>query len=152
MVSKIIFIFIFLLIIQYNFYIVSANSSIDDDIPLNKTIQNKIKLFLPEYQNKHIRINELNNSNFNFSNIKNSRNTLLISDDILDTYDEAYNRQKISEIIVNQSLFNNRMNISQKKYSDEYTFYGSRNNFLFDHNYVWHKFIERNTNALSMIG
>ena len=145
MVSKIIFIFIFLLIIQYNFYIVSANSSIDDDIPLNKTIQNKIKLFLPEYQNKHIRINELNNSNFNFSNIKNSRNTLLISDDILDTYDEAYNRQKISEIIVNQSLFNNRMNISQKKYSDEYTFYGSRNNFLFDHNYVWHKFIERNT-------
>ena len=144
MVSKVIFIFIFLLIIQYNLYI-AANASLDNDFPFNKTIQNKVKLYLPEYQNKYIRINELNNSNYNFSNIINTRNTILISDNILDTYDEAYKREKISEIIVNQSLLNNKVNINKKKYSDEYKFYGTRNNFLFDHNYVWHKFIEKNT-------
>ena len=145
MFSKLIFIFLFISLINFNFFVVLANSSLNDDTPFNETIQNKIKLYLPEYQNKYIRINELNNTNFNFSKIINKRNALLISDNILDTYDEAYKREKISEIIDNQSILNNKININRKKFSKEYKFYGAKNNFLFDHNYVWHKFIEKNT-------
>ena len=145
MFSKLIFIFLFISLINFNFFVVLANSSLNDDTPFNETIQNKIKLYLPEYQNKYIRINELNNTNFNFSKIINKRNALLISDNILDTYDEAYKREKISEIIDNQSILNNKININRKKFSKEYKFYGAKNSFLFDHNYVWHRFIEKNT-------
>ena len=139
--SKIIFIFIFLLNIQYNFGMILANESLDV-YPLNKTVQNKI--YLPEYQNKYIRTNELNNTNYNFSKIINSRNTVLISDDILNTYDEANKREKISEIIEYQTIFNNQSIINKTKYSDEYTFYAIRNYSLFNHNYVWYKFINKN--------
>ena len=89
MVLSIISLYIFLSILRYNFFLLLNNSSIDNKIIFDEKIQNRVKLYLPEYQNKHIRLNELNNSNYNFSNIRNNRNTLLISDDIIETYDEA---------------------------------------------------------------
>ena len=106
MVLSIISLYIFLSILRYNFFLLLNNSSIDNKNIFDEKIQNRVKLYLPEYQNKHIRLNELNNSNYNFSNIRNNRNTLLISDDIIETYDEAYKKQKISERINDQFLLN----------------------------------------------
>ena len=145
MVLSIISLYIFLSILRYNFFLLLNNSSIDNKIIFDEKIQNRVKLYLPEYQNKHIRLNELNNSNYNFSNIRNNRNTLLISDDIIETYDEAYKKQKISERINDQFLLNFNGKYKIKLYSEEYKFYGNRNNFLFDHNYVWHKYIIKDT-------
>ena len=145
MVLSILSLFIFLSILKYNFLLLLNNSSIDNKSTLDEKIQSRIKLYLPEYQNKHIRLNELNNTNFNFSTIRNNRNTLLIGDDIIETYDEAYKKQKISERIIDQFMMNSEGKYNIKLYSEEYKFYGARNNFLFDHNYVWHKFIIKDT-------
>ena len=106
MVLSILSLFIFLSILKYNFLLLLNNSSIDNKSTLDEKIQSRIKLYLPEYQNKHIRLNELNNTNFNFSTIRNNRNTLLIGDDIIETYDEAYKKQKISERIIDQFIIN----------------------------------------------
>ena len=145
MVLRFISLYIFLSILKHSFSLLSNNSSIDNKTTFDETIQSRIKLFLPEYQNKHIRINELNNTNFNFSKIRNNRNTVLVSDEILETYDEVYRREKILELINNQFITNLKGKYNTKIYSDKYKFYGTSNSFLYDHNYVWHKYIIRDT-------
>ena len=143
MVLRILSLYIFLLILKFNFFLRLNNSSLNNKTFLDEEIQRRIKLYLPEYQNKHIRINELNNTNFDFSKIRNTRNSVLVTDDILEIYDEAYRREKISEIINSQYMINLNGKYNNKKYSDEYKFYATRNNFMYDHNYVWHKYINR---------
>ena len=138
-------IYILFSLLKYNIFLLLNNSSLENMSHFDEKIQNKVKLFLPDYQNKHIRLNELNHTNFNFTKIRNTRNTLLITDDILDIYDEAYKREKITEIVDNQSWENSKGKYHIKKYNDKYKFYGTRNNFLFDHNYVWHKYINRDS-------
>ena len=143
--NRIIFLYIFLSLFTYNSFLLLNNSSSDNKSLFNESIKKSAKLYFPEYQNKNIRLNELNNTNFNFSKIRNTRNTVLINDHILDRYNEIYNREKISETIANRSMFNLQINNEYKIYTDEYKIYGARNDFFYDHNYVWHKFIKRDT-------
>ena len=74
----------------------------------------------------------------------------MIPDNIIESYNTAYQRQKISNIIDN---FIYSENPKDKKtyykynsfYSDDYTFYANRKQLLYDHNYIWHKYLKPNT-------
>ena len=145
MVLRIIPLFLFVSIIKYNFFLKLNVSSIENKTILEEDIQNRIKLYLPQYQNKNIRTNEINNTNFNFSKIRNTRNTVLVTDDILEVYDETYRREKIQNLINDYYMNNLNGKYNIEVYPAEYTFYGTRNHFLYDHNYVWHKYIIRDT-------
>ena len=136
-------IYILFSLLKFNIFLLLSNSSLENMSHFDEKVQNKVKLYLPEYQNKYIRLNELNHTNFNFTKIRNTRNTVLISDDILETYDDVYKRKKVSEIVDNQSLEFAKGRYNNKKYTEEYKFYGTRNNFLFDHYYTWHKYIKK---------
>ena len=119
------------LILLINFHICFSlllnNSSVDNQKYFDESISKRVKIYLPEYQNKYSRMNELNDTNFNFSKIRNTRNVLLIPDNIIESYNTAYQRQKISSIIDN---FIYSENPKDKKmhykyngiYSDDYTF------------------------------
>ena len=144
---------IFIINLNLCFSLLLKNTSNDKKESFDEEISKRVKLYLPEYQNKYSRINELNDTNFNFSNIRNSRNVLLIPDNIIEYYDNAYQREKISSIIDNflySDDFNNKKNKFKYNniYSDDYTFYGNKNNFHFDHNYIWHKYISHNTEII----
>ena len=142
---------IFLLInFQIYFSLLFNNSSKNNLGLFDETITKRVKLYLPEYQNKYSRVNELNDTNFNFSKIRNARNVLLIPENIIESYDKVYQREKISKIIDN-FLYSNNTNDKKKStininkvYSDGYTFFGKKKSFYYDHNYVWHKYIKPN--------
>ena len=153
---NIIFKFIFLFYINFQLYfsLLLNNSSSDNHGLFDDNISERVKLYLPEYQNKYSRVNELNDTNFNFSKIKNSKNVLLIPDNIVNNYQKVHQKQKVSEIIDN-FLYNTPGSYEDKDliktniiYPDEYTFYGTKSNFYYDHNYVWHKYIKENTPIL----
>jgi len=153
---NIIFKFIFLFYINFQLYfsLLLNNSSSDNHGLFDDNISERVKLYLPEYQNKYSRVNELNDTNFNFSKIKNSKNVLLIPDNIINNYQKVHQKQRVSEIIDN-FLYNTPGSYEDKDliktniiYPDEYTFYGTKSNFYYDHNYVWHKYIKENTPIL----
>ena len=143
-------ILILLISFNINFSLLLNNSSIHNQEYFDESILKRVKLYLPEYQNKYSRINELNDTNFNFSKIRNSRNVLLIPDNIIESYNNAYQIQKLSSIIEN-FIYSEGPNDKKVRYkynsiySDEYTFYGDKKKFFYDHNYIWHKFIKPNT-------
>ena len=143
---------IFIILIDFNIYFsfLLNDSSNNNHELFDEDITKRVKLYVPEYQNKYSRENELNDTNFNFSKIRNTRNVLLIPDNIIEEYDNAYQRQKISKIIDNflySENYNDKNSIYKPNsiYSDDYTFYGNKENFNYDHNYVWHKYIKQNT-------
>ena len=138
----------FLINIQIYFSLLLNNSSIDNKELFDENISKRVKLYLPEYQNKYSRVNELNDNNFNFSKIRSARNILLIPDNIIESYDNVYQRQKISEIIDNFLYSDSNEKNTYKYnsiYSEDYTFYAKKNILSYDHNYVWHKYIKENT-------
>ena len=141
---------IFIIILNLCFSLLLKNSSNNKEELFDEEISKRVKLYLPEYQNKYSRVNELNDTNFNFSKIRNSRKVFLIPDNIIDYYDYAYQRERISSII-DDFLYSDDSNDNKNKfkynsiYSEDYTFYGNKNNFHFDHNYIWHKYISPNT-------
>ena len=120
-------ILILLISFNINFSLLLNNSSIHNQEYFDESILKRVKLYLPEYQNKYSRINELNDTNFNFSKIRNSRNVLLIPDNIIESYNNAYQIQKLSSIIEN-FIYSEGPNDKKVRYkynsiySDEYTF------------------------------
>jgi len=98
------------------------NSSLENVYHFDKNVQNKVKLYLPEYENKYIRLNELNHTDFNFTKIQNTRNTILISDEMLETYEDVYKRKKVIEIVDNQSLEYAKGRYNNKKYFENINF------------------------------
>ena len=139
-----------LLLINFQcFSLLFNNSSKNNSGLFDETITKRVKLYLPEYQNKYSRVNELNDTNFNFSKIRNARNVLLIPENIIESYDNVYQREKISKIIDNFLYFDNANNkkkslTNNKKYSDDYTFFAKKKSFNYNHNYIWHKYIKPN--------
>ena len=87
-----------LLLINFEIYfsLLFNNSSKNNLEIFDETITKRVKLYLPEYQNKYSRVNELNDTNFNFSKIRNTHNVLLIPENIIKSYDNVYQREKIS--------------------------------------------------------
>jgi hypothetical protein len=162
--ANILFISILLFNINFNIYfsLLFNNSSKNNSELFDESITKRAKLYLPEYQNKFSRLNELNDTNFNFSKIRNSRNVMLIPDNIIESYDNVYQREKISNIIddyINsnsisdnsndkdnghESKKNNNYNSNNNIYSDDYTFYAKKESLYYDRHYVWHKYIKPN--------
>ena len=121
--------------------------SIDDLSNLNNFNFNN-NIYLPEYQNKFSRINELNDTNFNFNKIKNNKSVVLINDKVISTNEKLLQMQNVANIINNieNNNFNNKTNkkITKNKkeiYTDDYSFYGSVNILSSDYNY---KYIKKN--------
>ena len=56
----------FLIYFQIYFSLLLNNLSIDNKELFVENISKRVKLFLPDYENKYSRVNELNDSNFNF--------------------------------------------------------------------------------------
>ena len=104
-------------------------------------------IYLPEYQNKYSRINELNDTNFNFNKIKNNKSVVLIPDNIISKNEKLLEIQNVANLINNiESNFNTTSNkkITKSKreiYTDDYSFYGSVNILTSDYNY---KYIKKN--------
>ena len=73
----------------------SVNINIDCEECLHKNI------FLPEYQNKYSRINELNDSNFNFMRIKNNRSVTLVPENLIEGNEKQMEIDKIAYLINN---------------------------------------------------
>ena len=155
------------LLFNINFHIYFSllfnNSSKNNSELFDESITKRVKLYLPEYQNKYSRLNEINDTNFNFSKIRNTRNVLLIPDNIIESYDKVYQREKISNIIddyINSNSNsdnsndkdnghkskkkNNNYNSNSNIYSDDYTFYAKKESLYYDRHYVWHKYIKPN--------
>ena len=57
-----------------------------NDINLNNTCDQCFQksIFLPEYQNKYSRINELNDTNFNFMKVKSNKSVTLVPENLID--------------------------------------------------------------------
>ena len=126
-----------------------------DDLSKNDFSSN---IYLPEYQNKFSRINELNDSNFNFMKIKNNRSVVLVPDNII-TKNEKILEIKTVDKLINQieNEENNNDNYyndnsfpkkitkikNEKKliYSDDYSFYGKTNILTNEYSY---KYIKKN--------
>ena len=104
-------------------------------------------IYLPEYQNKFSRINELNNTNFNFMKIKNNRSVVLVPENIIAKLEKLYEIDNVEKLINKIENYNNTTStkkiIKNKKeiFSDDYSFYGSTNILSSDYNY---KYIKKN--------
>ena len=57
----------------------------------------KAKIYLPEYQNKYSRINELNDSNFDFTNLRNNQSVTVVPRVIIEGNHFWSKIQKISK-------------------------------------------------------
>ena len=117
------------------------------NINLNFTCKECLQknIFLPEYQNKYSRINELNDTNFNFMKIKSNRSVTLVPDNIIDGNEKQLEIDTITNLI--NKIENRNSNNSQNQndiYTDDYSVY-SDNNLFFNYNDLEHRFIKKNT-------
>lgn len=140
---------IILLIIKYESIKAISNSIFNSDyiehIDNLEKLNFNNNIYLPEYQNKFHRINELNDSNFNFSEIRNNRNVFNVPDNIISKIEKLSEIENIAKLI-NKIEINNENStkkIGNKKdiYSDDYSFYGNTNSSYYDHDY---KYIKKN--------
>ena len=105
-------------------------------------------IYLPEYQNKYSRINELNDTNFNFMKIKNNRSVTLIPEYLLEGNEKLLEIDKIANIInkieksINYTNKNNKL--KNEIYTDDYSFYSDSHSFYNDYENYQQKFIKAN--------
>ena len=144
---------VFLLIHKY--ISIKVSSSLENDYfdsasdfnNINYNFNNNI--YLPEYQNKFSRINELNDTNFNFNKIKNNRSVALVPESVIAKNEKLLEIENIAQIInqiennnVNNNITNKKITKNKKEiYTDDYSFYGSNNFLSSDYNY---KYIKKN--------
>ena len=109
----------------------------------------KKSIYLPEYQNKYSRINELNDTNFNFLKIKSNRSVTLVPEDLIDGNEKLLEIEKIGNIIntIEKSFnYTNKNNkIKNDIYTDDYSFYSDSNSFYNNYENFQQKFIKKNT-------
>ena len=148
-----IFLLINILLLLYkskSIYVSSSNSFENDNYDSEDDIFNDYinsNIYLPEYQNKFSRINELNDSNFNFMKIKNNRSVVLVPDNIIAKNEKLLEIENVAKLI-NKIENNNNTSTTKKTtknkkeiYPDDYSFYGSTNILSSDYNY---KYIKKN--------
>ena len=150
------FLIINLIILIYEYKLIQISSS---DIPSENGYFDEINdlnmrdfnnnIYLPEYQNKFSRINELNDTNFNFMKIKNNRSVVLVPDSVISKNERLLEIQNVDRLINQINNINNNSTTSNKKitknkkeiYTDDYSFYGSTSGLNSDYNY---KYIKKN--------
>ena len=96
------------------------------NINLNFTCKECLQknIFLPEYQNKYSRINELNDTNFNFMKIKSNRSVTLVPDNIIDGNEKQIEIDTITNLINKMENKNNNYSLNQSDiYTDDYSIY-----------------------------
>ena len=131
-------------------HVSSSNSFENDNIDSEDDLFNhnfNANIYLPEYQNKFSRINELNDTNFNFMKIKNNRSVVLVPDNIIAKNEKLLEIENVAKLI--NKIENNNDTSTSKKiiknkkeiYPDDYSFYGSTNILSSDYNY---KYIKKN--------
>ena len=102
-------------------------------------------IFLPEYQNKYSRINELNDSNFNFLKIKSNRSVTLVPDNLIEGNEKQLEIDTITNFINKIESKNNNNSQNQNNiYNDDYSIY-SDTNLFFNYNDLEHRYIKKNT-------
>ena len=122
-----------------------------NDINLNNTCDQCFQksIFLPEYQNKYSRINELNDTNFNFMKVKSNKSVTLVPENLIDGIEKLLEIEKITNIINNieKSINYTQKNIKNENeiYTDDYSFYSDTNSFYNDYDNFQHKYIKKNT-------
>ena len=127
------------------------HSKILNELKLNITKEELFqkKIFLPEYQNKFSRINELNDTNFNFEIIRNNRSVALIPSEIIDKNEKQLFFEKISDIINSLKQHENdtykEFRNQNEFYPDDYSFYSDTISFYNDLDSFYHKFIKSNS-------
>ena len=120
-----------------------ANKIVTDNFSCKECLQKNI--FLPEYQNKYSRINELNDTNFNFMKIKSNRSVTLVPDNIIDGNEKQLEIDTITNLINKMENKNNNYSLNQSDiYSDDYSIY-SDTNLFFNYNDLEHRFIKKNS-------
>ena len=136
-------------------HVSSSNSFENDNIDSEDDLFNhnfNANIYLPEYQNKFSRINELNDSNFNFMKIKNNRSVALIPDNIIGKNEKILEIKTVDKLINqieneennNDNYYNDNSfpkkitKIKNEKkliYSDDYSFYGKTNILTNEYSY-----------------
>ena len=117
-----------------------------NDFNINSTTCQKClqkNIFLPEYQNKYSRINELNDTNFNFLRIRSNRSVTLVPQNLIEGNENQLEIEKITEIINKIEKSNNHTKKNSKNqndiYTDDYSFYSDNNiisNFIHNYRYI----------------
>ena len=129
----------------------NINNTIINDININNICEQCLQksIFLPEYQNKYSRINELNDTNFNFIKVKSNKSVTLVPDNIIDGIEKQIEIAKITKII---NKIERNINYTQKYpkneneiYTDDYSFYSDTNSFYNDYDNFQNKYIKKNT-------
>ena len=129
------------------------NIKSNNDLNINISsyeINSQKSLFLPEYQYKYSRINELNDTNFNFSKVKNNRSVAMVPGNIVEGNERQLGIERIADLINN--IENKKREMLKEKnlnknevYSDDYSFYSDDNSFYKYYDNIYHNYIKRNT-------
>ena len=89
---------------------------------------NNIDLFLPvnNKKSKFYKVNEINDTNFNFTKEKNEKDIYIVNEELLKIYEDVYTRDKITNLILKSQRKENYLknyDEIEEEYSDEYYFY-----------------------------
>ena len=106
-----------------------------------------IDLFLPvnDKNSKYHKINEINDTNFNFSNPKNEKDIYIINDELLQIYEDVYFKDKITNLILKSERNNNYKNNyeNEEEFPEDYNFYEKKDNIAYDNYYTWQRLISK---------
>ena len=128
----------------------NISKTIINDININNICEQCLQksIFLPEYQNKYSRINELNDTNFNFIKVKSNKSVTLVPDNIIDGIEKQMEIAKITKLI---NKIERNINYTQKYtkneneiYTDDYSFYSDSNSFYNNYDNFQNKYIKKN--------
>ena len=114
---------------------------------------NNIDLFLPvnNKKSKFYKVNEINDTNFNFTKEKNEKDIYIVNEELLKIYEDVYTRDKITNLILKSQRKENYLknyDEIEEEYSDEYYFYEKKNNIVYDNYYTWQRLINRNVEII----
>ena len=124
----------------------------------NKDFPNKnIDFYIPEHNSNQdksnfYKINELNDTNFNFSRIINRKDIYVLPYDLIRIYEKAYTKDKIDYLITktqrNQMNPSYKINEKEGEYPIDYIFYSKKDYIAYDNFYTWPKLVNRESNII----
>ena len=124
--------------------------NIINNLELNITCEQCLEksIFLPEYQNKYSRINELNDTNFNFMKIRYNKSVTLVPENIIEGNEKQLEIENIGNLInkiEKNTNYTYKFAKSQNEiYTDDFSFYSDSNSFYNDYENYQQKYIKKN--------
>ena len=124
----------------------------------NKGFPNKnIDFYMPEHnsnldKSNFYKINEMNDTNFNFSRLINRKDLYVLPYDLIKIYENVYARDKIDYFIskTQREQMNPSYKINEKEgeYPIDYIFYSKKKYIAYDNYYTWPKLVNRESNII----